>query len=80
MVPPPARINRASRLSKPAASTVLFCSVLVAGLVLRLLALRSSLAQQNSDTSIVYLMARHVARGDLRVFYWGKPMAARCCN
>lgn len=59
-----ARIDRSTRLFKPAASTVLFCSVLAAGLLLRLLAIRSLLAQQNSDTSIVYLMARHVAHGE----------------
>ena len=53
-------------------STVLFGLVLVAGLVLRLLALRTSLAQQNSDTAVVYLMARHVTHGDIRVFYWGQ--------
>jgi hypothetical protein len=53
-------------------SSVLFGVVLVAGLVLRLLALRTSLAQQNSDTAVVYLMARHVSHGELRVFYWGQ--------
>jgi hypothetical protein len=50
----------------------MFGVVVVAGLVLRLLALRTSLAQQNSDTAVVYLMARHVAHGELRVFYWGQ--------
>lgn len=53
-------------------STVMFGLVLVAGLVLRLLALRTTLAQQNSDTAVVYLMARHVTHGDIRVFYWGQ--------
>jgi hypothetical protein len=51
---------------------VLFVVVVIVGLVLRLLALRTSLAQQNSDTAVVYLMARHVAQGDLRIFYWGQ--------
>jgi hypothetical protein len=54
------------------ASTVLLAVVLVGGLAVRLLALRTSLAQQNSDTAVVYLMARHVAHGDIRVFYWGQ--------
>jgi hypothetical protein len=53
-------------------STVMFGVVVVAGLALRLLALRTSLAQQNSDTAVVYLMARHVAHGELRIFYWGQ--------
>jgi hypothetical protein len=53
-------------------SAILFAVVLVVGLVLRLLALRTSLAQQNSDTAVVYLMARHVTHGDIRVFYWGQ--------
>jgi hypothetical protein len=53
-------------------STILFAIVLVVGLVLRLLALRTSLAQQNSDTAVVYLIARHVTHGDIRVFYWGQ--------
>ena len=50
----------------------MFGLVVVAGLVLRLLALRTSLAQQNSDTAVVYLMARHVSHGEFRVFYWGQ--------
>jgi hypothetical protein len=53
-------------------STILFAVVLTVGLVVRLLALRTSLAQQNSDTAVVYLMARHVTHGDIRVFYWGQ--------
>jgi hypothetical protein len=65
-------VKRARSVLARRPSTVLFCLVLVAGLVLRLLALRTSLAQQNSDTAVVYLMARHVTDGELRVFYWGQ--------
>ena len=50
----------------------MFGVVIAAGLALRLLALRTSLAQQSSDEAVVYLMARHVAHGDFRVFYWGQ--------
>jgi hypothetical protein len=46
--------------------------VLMGGLVIRLLALWTNLAFQNSDTSVVYLMARHVEHGDFRVFFWGQ--------
>jgi hypothetical protein len=53
-------------------STLMFGFVVVAGLVLRLLALRTALAQQNSDTAVVYLMARHVSHGEFRIFYWGQ--------
>src|SRR3954453_6984859 len=54
------------------ASTYAFLLILLGGIVLRLFCLRSALGQQNSDTSVVYLEARHVAHGDLRVFYWGQ--------
>lgn len=53
-------------------STVALGVVLVGGLLERLVALRTPIAQGNSDTSIVYLMARHVAHGDLHVFFWGQ--------
>jgi hypothetical protein len=51
---------------------LLFVLVLLAGLVLRALALRTSMARQDSDTSVVYLMARHAAQGDVRPFFWGQ--------
>jgi hypothetical protein len=70
------RVNAAAgalaRLVTRRPSTLVFGVVVVAGLVLRLLALRTSLAQQNSDSAVVYLMARHVAHGELRVFFWGQ--------
>jgi hypothetical protein len=50
----------------------MFGLVLLVGLLIRLLALRTSLAQQNSDTAVVYLMARHAMHGDWRIFYWGQ--------
>ena len=50
----------------------MFAVVLLFGLAIRVMALRSSFAQQDSDRAVVYLMARHVARGDLRTFYWGQ--------
>ena len=56
----------------PAASTVGFVVVLIGGLVIRLVALGTGLGFQNSDQSIVYLMARHVEHGDFRVFFWGQ--------
>src|SRR5438874_818206 len=62
----------ARRRLRSAASTVGFVVVLIAGLVVRLLALRTSLGLQNSDESIIYLMARRVEHGDFRVFYWGQ--------
>ncbi len=62
----------ASPFPRFAASTIVLGVVVLAGLLVRLLALRTTLAQQNSDTSVVYLMARHVADGDIRVFYWGQ--------
>ena len=60
------------RPAKPSTSTIIFCLLLVGGLALRILALRTGLARQNSDTSIVYLMSQDVAEGDFRVFYWGQ--------
>jgi hypothetical protein len=53
-------------------SAVVFVVVLTAGLVLRLLALRTSVAQQNADAGVVYVMARHAAEGHWRVFLWGQ--------
>ena len=69
---PVALLRRRFRSRTLVSSTTVFVVVLVGGLVFRLLALRTGLAQQNSDTAVVYLMARHVAHGDLRVFYWGQ--------
>lgn len=63
---------RSRRRRGYAASTFLFILVLLVGLALRGLALRTSMARQNSDTSVVYLMARHVAHGDVRPFFWGQ--------
>jgi hypothetical protein len=60
------------RLARQRPSTLMFGVVVLAGLILRLLALRTSLAQQDSDKAVVYLMARHVLHGDWRVFYWGQ--------
>jgi hypothetical protein len=53
-------------------STILFVVVVSGGLAFRLVALRTSVAQQNADSAVVYLMARHAAHGDWRVFLWGQ--------
>jgi hypothetical protein len=60
------------RRAKPATSTIVFGLVLLIGLTMRVLARGSVQGQQNSDTSVIYLMARHVAHGDPRIFYWGQ--------
>ena len=51
-----------------ALSAAVYVVVLVGGLALRLLALRTSVAGQNADSAVVYVMARHAAHGDWRVF------------
>jgi hypothetical protein len=66
------RLNAFVRVARRRPSTVGFAVIVLVGLVLRLLALRTSLAQQDSDKAVVYLMARHVSHGDWRVFYWGQ--------
>src|SRR5665213_3635048 len=66
----PAMLRAKAATRRP--STVMFGVVLVVGLLLRLLALRTSLAQQNSDSAVVFLMARHVMHGEFRVFFWGQ--------
>jgi hypothetical protein len=69
---PEGRGPRSERDRGGTALTVMFVLVLVVGLALRGLVLRTSMARQNSDTSVVYLMARHAAQGDMRPFFWGQ--------
>jgi hypothetical protein len=68
------RLGSATRLDSrfDAFPTVVFAVVLVGGLALRLLALRTAVAQQDSDSAVIYLMARHAAHGDYKVFFWGQ--------
>jgi hypothetical protein len=50
--------------------------VVIAGLVLRGLVMRTGLAQANSDLGVIYLMALHSLHGDPTVFYWASIMGA----
>lgn len=43
------------------------------GIALRLVVLRSRLGTVDSDEAVVGLMARHIAHGGFRAFYWGQP-------
>jgi hypothetical protein len=45
----------------------------VAGIVLRVIVLRSHLGTLDSDEAIVGLMARDVVHGHFRTFFWGQP-------
>jgi hypothetical protein len=57
-------------LSRP--STVLFVASLALGLALRIWVTWTDAFTLNSDTSIVYLMSRHVAQGEFPTFFWGQ--------
>lgn len=51
---------------------LVFALALVVGLALRIVVTFGPAYQLNSDQSVVFLMARHVTRGELPAFYWGQ--------
>jgi hypothetical protein len=53
-------------------STVLFVGSMALGLALRIWLTWSEAFKLDSDTSVVYLMSRHVAQGQFPSFFWGQ--------
>ncbi|PTL73342.1 hypothetical protein C1I63_11100 [Rathayibacter caricis DSM 15933] len=57
---------------RPRADTLVFWTLAVAGLVLRILFLLSPGHVFDTDHATVFLMARHVAEGEIPAFFWGQ--------
>jgi len=57
-------------LSRP--STLLFVASLALGLALRIWLTWSEAFKPDSDTSVVYLMSRHIAQGEFPIMFWGQ--------
>lgn len=57
-------------ISRP--STLLFAGSLVLGLALRIWLTFSAAYKLNSDSSVVYLMSRHIAQGEFPLMFWGQ--------
>lgn len=55
-----------------APTTIAFLVLLAIGLGLRIYFTQSPAYLLNSDNAVVYLMARHVAHGEIPAFFWGQ--------
>lgn len=60
------------RLRSAPPTTIAFLVLLLVGLALRIYFVQSTAYTFNSDNAVVYLMARHVAHGEISAFYWGQ--------
>jgi hypothetical protein len=60
------------RRLRPTPSGVLVGVLVLAGLVIRLVILRSPVGALDSDEAVVGLMARQMGHGHFRAFYWGQ--------
>lgn len=59
-------------VGRPHPTTIAFGVLLIAGLALRVYVVFSPTYVLNSDEAVVYLMSRHIARGEIIPFYWGQ--------
>ncbi len=62
----------AGRVRRIPPTTLAFAILLVVGLGARIFYAQSTAFPFNSDSAVVYLMARHVAAGEIPAFYWGQ--------
>lgn len=68
----PVAVNSPTRLGRIRRTTLALGLLLVVGLAVRILVVQSNAYVFNSDTAVVYLMARHVAHGEIPAFFWGQ--------
>lgn len=60
------------RLGALPPTSIAFAVMLIAGLAVRIFFVQSTAYSFNSDNAVVYLMARHVAHGEVSPFFWGQ--------
>jgi hypothetical protein len=68
----PRSLRSSARQALRHATTSSFFALLVVGLMMRVAFVFSAGHHMDSDSAIVYLMAKHVAQGEFAAFFWGQ--------